>query len=260
MTKHYDLLFWNRASAPRTAGRDFPALLQSERFDMASKPKLSLIASAIKAGAEHPEAVAIASALLDYVAAETAIERLNEALVRAKEANIPWGDARKPSEGGLVIWVREALAAASEARGKPLNPKSFDNKISLIGWCYKSGNRLQTFEVQAQQGKLADKPIVQLDLLTGEPKAGQKNVTDEAPQKAPTKRSTREKDCADWFLKAVDSAGYLQVMGFMAASIRGLTADEKGKLDAKAVTALIMEANVKAKRLVSKKDGSYRHA
>ena len=227
---------------------------------MASKAKLSVIASAINAGAEHPEAVAIAAALIDYVAAETAIERINEALAAAKQKDIPWGDARKPSEGGLVLWIREALASASKARAKPLNPKSFDNKISLLGWCYRSGNRLQTFEVQAQQGKLADKPIVQLDLMTGKPKAGQKNVIEVAAQKAATKRSTREKDCADWFLRASEAAGYTQVMGFVAASIRGLTADEKNKLDANAINALIMEANVKAKRLVSKKDGGYKHA
>lgn len=227
---------------------------------MASKPKLSIIASAINAGATHPEAVAIASALIDYVSAETAIDRLNEALVTAKKADIPWGDARKPSEGGLVIWIREALAEASKARSKPLNPKSFDNKISLIGWCYKSGNRLQTFEVQAQQGKLADRPIVQLDLLTGKPKANQKTVTEEAPQKAPNKRSTREKDCADWFLKASESAGYDQVLGFMARVIRSMTKEELATAGSKEIHEALMEANVKAKRLVSKKDGGFKHA
>ena len=227
---------------------------------MASKPKLSIIASAINAGATHPEAVAIASALIDYVSAETAIDRLNEALVTAKKADIPWGDARKPSEGGLVIWIREALAEASKARSKPLNPKSFDNKISLIGWCYKTGNRLQTFEVQAQQGKLADKPIVQLDLLTGKPKEGQKTVTEEGPQKAPNKRSTREKDCADWFLRASESVGYDQVLGFMARVIRSMTKEELATAGSKEIHEALMEANVKAKRLVSKKDGGFKHA
>ena len=227
---------------------------------MASKPKLSVIASAINAGAQHPEAVSIASALVDYCAAEDAIERINVALIAAKRADIPWGDARKPSEGGLVVWVREALAAASKARAKPLNPKSFDNKISLLGWCYKTGNRLQTFEVQAQQGKLADKPIVQLDLLTGKPKEGQKTVTEEAPQKAPNKRSTREKDCADWFLKASESAGYDQVLGFMARVIRSMTKEELATAGSKEIHEALMEANVKAKRLVSKKDGGFKHA
>ena len=227
---------------------------------MASKPKLSVIASAIKAGAEHPEAVAIASALIDYVSAETAMDRLNEALVAAKKADIPWGDARKPSEGGLVIWIREALAEASKARAKPLNPKSFDNKISLIGWCYKGGLKLQTFKVEVQQGKVADKPIVQLDLLTGKPKANQKTVSDLAPQRAPTKRSTREKDCADWFLKASESAGYDQVLGFMARVIRSMTKEELATAGSKEIHEALMEANVKAKRLVSKKDGGYKHA
>lgn len=227
---------------------------------MASKPKLSVIASAINAGAQHPEAVSIASALVDYCAAEDAIERINVALIAAKRADIPWGDARKPSEGGLVVWVREALASASKARAKPLNPKSFDNKISLLGWCYRTGNRLQTFEVQAQQGKLADKPIVQLDLLTGKPKEGQKTVTEEAPQKAPSKRSTREKDCADWFLKASESAGYDQVLGFMARVIRSMTKEELATAGSKEIHEALMEANVKAKRLVSKKDGGFKHA
>lgn len=227
---------------------------------MASKPKLSVIASAINAGAQHPEAVSIASALVDYCAAEDAIERINVALIAAKRADIPWGDARKPSEGGLVVWVREALAAASKVRAKPLNPKSFDNKISLLGWCYKTGNRLQTFEVQAQQGKLADKPIVQLDLLTGKPKEGQKTVSDLAPQKAPNKRSTREKDCADWFLRASESVGYDQVLGFMARVIRSMTKEELATAGSKEIHEALMEANVKAKRLVSKKDGGYKHA
>ena len=227
---------------------------------MASKPNLSVIASAINAGADHAEAVAIAGALINIADAEDAFDRINAALVSAKSANIPWGDARKPSEGGLVIWIREALAAASKARAKPLNPKSFDNKISLIGWCYKSGNRLQTFKAEVQQGKVADKPIVQMDLLTGKPKANQKTVTDVAPQKAPTKRSTREKDCADWFLKASESAGYDQVLGFMARVIRSMTKEELATAGSKEIHEALMEANVKAKRLVSKKDGGFKHA
>lgn len=223
---------------------------------MASKPKLSVVSAAINQAANNAEAIAIASALLDYVSAEDALQRINDALAFAKKNNVPWGDARKPSEGGLVLWIREALEECASARSKPINWKSFDNKISLIGWCYKTGNQLQTFKANVQQGKAADKPIVQLDLVTGAPKG----VKVEAPQKAPAKRTTREKDCADWFLKASEAAGYVQVMGFMAAAIRGLSATDKQKLDADAVTALIMEANVKAKRLVSKKDGGYRHA
>jgi hypothetical protein len=223
---------------------------------MASKPNLSVIASAINAGADHAEAVAIAGALINIADAEDAFDRINAALVSAKSANIPWGDARKPSEGGLVIWIREALAAASKARAKPLNPKSFDNKISLIGWCYKSGNRLQTFKAEVQQGKVADKPIVQLDLVTGKPKT----VKVEAPQKAPVKRSTREKDCADWFLKASESAGYDQVLGFMARVIRSMTKEELATAGSKEIHEALMEANVKAKRLVSKKDGGFKHA
>lgn len=227
---------------------------------MASKPNLSVIASAINAGADHAEAVAIAQALIEYVQAEDSIERINHALAEAKKANRPWGDARKPSEGGLVIWIREALAEASKARSKPLNPKSFDNKISLIGWCYKGGLKLQTFKAEVQQGKVADKPIVQMDLLTGKPKANQKTVTDVAPQKAPNKRSTREKDCADWFLKASESAGYDQVLGFMARVIRSMTKEELATAGSKEIHEALMEANVKAKRLVSKKDGGFKHA
>lgn len=223
---------------------------------MASKPNLSVIASAINAGADHAEAVAIAGALINIADAEDAFDRINAALVSAKSANIPWGDARKPSEGGLVIWIREALAAASKARAKPLNPKSFDNKISLIGWCYKSGNRLQTFKAEVQQGKAKDRPITQVDLVTGKPKT----VKVEAPQKAPTKRSTREKDCADWFLKASESAGYDQVLGFMARVIRSMTKEELATAGSKEIHEALMEANVKAKRLVSKKDGGFKHA
>jgi hypothetical protein len=223
---------------------------------MASKPNLSVIASAINAGADHAEAVAIAGALINIADAEDAFDRINAALVSAKSANIPWGDARKPSEGGLVIWIREALAAASKARAKPLNPKSFDNKISLIGWCYKSGNRLQTFKAEVQQGKAKDRPITQVDLVTGKPKT----VKVEAPQKAPVKRSTREKDCADWFLKASESAGYDQVLGFMARVIRSMTKEELATAGSKEIHEALMEANVKAKRLVSKKDGGFKHA
>jgi hypothetical protein len=223
---------------------------------MASKPNLSVIASAINAGADHAEAVAIAGALINIADAEDAFDRINAALVSAKSANIPWGDARKPSEGGLVIWIREALAAASKARAKPLNPKSFDNKISLIGWCYKSGNRLQTFKAEVQQGKAKDRPITQVDLVTGKPKT----VKVEAPQKAPNKRSTREKDCADWFLKASESAGYDQVLGFMARVIRSMTKEELATAGSKEIHEALMEANVKAKRLVSKKDGGFKHA
>lgn len=227
---------------------------------MASKPKLSVIASVMQSGATHAEAISIATALIEYVMAEDAIDRINNALTEAKKANLPWGDARKPSEGGLVIWIREALAEASKARSKPLNPKSFDNKISLIGWCYKGGLKLQTFKAEVQQGKVADKPIVQLDLLTGQPKANQKTVIEEAPQKAPTKRSTREKDCADWFLKASESAGYDQVLGFMARVIRSMTKEELATAGSKEIHEALMEANVKAKRLVSKKDGGFKHA
>lgn len=223
---------------------------------MASKPNLSVIASAINAGADHAEAVAIAGALINIADAEDAFDRINAALVSAKSANIPWGDARKPSEGGLVIWIREALAAASKARAKPLNPKSFDNKISLIGWCYKSGNRLQTFKAEVQQGKAKDRPITQVDLVTGKPKT----IKVEAPQQAPNKRSTREKDCADWFLKASESAGYAQVLGFMARVIRSMTKEELATAGSKEIHEALMEANVKAKRLVSKKDGGFKHA
>lgn len=222
---------------------------------MASKAKLTVVASTIKAGAEHAEAVAIAGALVNIVDAEDAMERINDALISAKKADIPWGDARKPAAGGLVIWIRESLAAAGKARTKPLNQKSFDNKISLIGWCYKSGNRLQTFEVMAQQGKLKDRPIVQLDLVTGEPKT----VKEEAPQKPSAKRTTREKDCADFFLKATEAAGYVQVMGFVAAAIRTVGKDKLASVNADMVHKLIMEANVKAKRIVEK-DGAYKHA
>jgi len=223
---------------------------------MASKPNLSVIASVMQSGADHAEAVAIAGALINIADAEDAFDRINAALVSAKSANIPWGDARKPSEGGLVIWIREALAAASKARAKPLNPKSFDNKISLIGWCYKSGNRLQTFKAEVQQGKAKDRPITQVDLVTGKPKT----VKVEAPQKAPVKRSTREKDCADWFLKASESAGYDQVLGFMARVIRSMTKEELATAGSKEIHEALMEANVKAKRLVSKKDGGFKHA
>ena len=64
---------------------------------MASKPKLSVVASAIQQAVNNAEAISIAQALIEFVAAEDAIERINHALAEAKKAAIPWGDARKPS-------------------------------------------------------------------------------------------------------------------------------------------------------------------
>lgn len=222
---------------------------------MASKAKLSVVASTIKEAVLSAEAIAIAVALIDLRASEDAYDRINGALAKAKEAKLPWGDARKPKEGGLVLDIRAGLKAKIEAEKRTITPASFDNAISLIGWCYKSGNRLQTLEAKVQQGKAKDRPITQLDLVTGAPKT----VKEEAPQKAPaTKRNTRQKDCADFFLKATESAGYVQVMGFVAAAIRTIGKDNLASVSADTVHKLIMEANVKAKRLVEK-NGAYKH-
>lgn len=221
---------------------------------MASKANLSIVKAVISSAVISAEATAIAIALVDLRASEDAYDRINAALAAAKAAGTPWGDARKPAAGGLVMDIRAGLKAKLAADKRDITPESFDNNISLIGWCYKNGNRLQTMKAQVQQGKAKDKPITQLDLVTGAPKT----VKVEAPQKAPTKRNTREKDCADFFLKATEAAGYVQVMGFVAAAIRTVGTKGIASLNADMVHKLIMEANVKAKRLVEK-DGAYKH-
>lgn len=221
---------------------------------MASKANLSVVKSVIASAVISAEATAIAVALVDLRASEDAYDRINAALAKAKEAKMPWGDARKPKEGGLVMDIRAGLKAKLIADKRDITPESFDNNISVIGWCYKNGNRLQTMKMQVQQGKAKDRPITQLDLVTGAPKT----VKVEAPQKAPTKRNTREKDCADFFLKATEAEGYIQVMGFVAAAIRTIGKDKLASVSADMVHKLIMEANVKAKRLVEK-DGAYKH-
>ena len=125
---------------------------------MASKAKLSVVASTIKEAVLSAEATAIAVALIDLRSSEDAFDRINQALAKAKEAKLPWGDARKPKEGGLVLDIRAGLKAKIEAEKRTITPASFDNAISLIGWCYKSGNRLQTLEAKVQQGKVWPRP------------------------------------------------------------------------------------------------------
>ena len=72
-------------------------------------------------------------------------------------------------------------------------------------------------------------------------------------KKIACKETAREKDCADFFLKATESAGYVQVMGFVAAAIRTIGKDNLAAVNADTVHKLVMEANVKAKRDGAKK-------
>ena len=211
-----------------------------------AKTTVASIAKAIDNRQVMQHGIVIATAIHDLIKAEGAIDSINQALAKAKESRLPWGDARNKNATGLVHAIRAEYESKGWQKGNQL-----DKWIATIAWCYKEGVRVQVNKLEQQKAP----ERIQLDLITGKV-LDETKVTDVGTGKDTTRKpkAKTERNAAHWLIKARTETGYIPIMGHFAQMIRLLTAEERKGFDTKAIERLLNEALIKAE--YAKMDGN----